>query len=86
MEADDGGHVAHATKSRLKGFLINGDHHENSSTAAPIADLYPQCTSLRLNARHSTHANLSKRMNNLFIPAPYNIPGTVFFGDICGFT
>jgi hypothetical protein len=46
LEADDNGNLGLATKSRLKGFLMNGEHHECSSTTAPIADLYPQCTSV----------------------------------------
>ena len=45
LEIDDNGHLGVATKSRLKGFLVNGENNENSSSTAPIADLYTNCTS-----------------------------------------
>ncbi|CAB9503263.1 Receptor-type guanylate cyclase gcy [Seminavis robusta] len=44
LETDNDGHLRLSTKSRLKSFVINGDAEEIGSTAAPIADLYPQCT------------------------------------------
>lgn len=44
LEIDNGsGHMGLATKTRIQGFL-NGEEGEDVATAAPIADLFPNCS------------------------------------------